>query len=96
MCVVMKLYLCACGQVIWHLIFSIATCLSSLSLSAVGEGADPQRYEARYHSQGDVVDQLRGEGGCKEGDGLRVGAGLGCDEPRVEVAEGTFYENITR
>ena len=66
------------------------------SLSAVGEGADPQRYEARYHSQGDVVDQLRGEGGCKDGDGLRVGAGLGCDEPRVEVAEGTFYENITR
>ena len=75
---------------------SIATCLSSLSLSAVGEGADPQRYEARYHSQEDVIDQLRDKGGCEGGEGLRDGAGLGCDEPRVEKADHALYENVTR
>ena len=82
MFVVMKVYMCGCGQ---------ATCLSSLPLSAVGEGADPQPHEARYHSQEDVVDQLRDEGG-----GLRDGAGLGCDEPRVEKADRALYENVTR
>ena len=63
--------------------------------SAVGEGADPQRYEARYHSQEDAV-ELRDRGGCEEGEGHGDRAGLGYDESRTEKAGQVFYENVTR
>ena len=63
--------------------------------SAVGEGTEPQHYDARYHSQEGVI-ELRDEEGHEEGEGLRDGAGLGTDESRMENADHVFYENITR
>lgn len=72
------------------------TCLASLLIwSAVGEGTDPQCYETRYHSQGDVV-ELRDEGVHEEGEGRSDGAGLGYDESRMEKADHVVYENVTK
>ena len=76
------------------------SCFSAHGLHAGGDSTDPRHYEARYHSQ-DVVVELRGGVGHREGEGdgadHRGGTeGLGYDESRMEKADQVFYENVTR